>query len=129
MGVGERDTMNTKDRLEGDLKIEMFNALLLAEYIHAWDGPTDGERTEGAGFYIAGGYTFLERIQPIVRIGKLDTDVNGNAVSPDEVWAYEGGFNHYLRGQEMRLAMTASFFDYNTAPTKTDVTLFAQVNF
>jgi hypothetical protein len=130
MGVGERDTANTKDRIEGDLKIEMFNALLLAEYIHAWDGPTDADRLEGAGFYVAGGYTFLERIQPIVRIGKLDTNVNGNATgSSDEVWAYEGGFNYYLRGQEMRLAMTASFFDYKTEPTKTDVTLFAQVNF
>ncbi len=129
MGVGERDTANTKDRVEGDLRIEMFDALLLAEYIHAWDGPTDSDRLEGAGFYVAGGYTFLDRIQPIVRVGKLDTNLHGNATNPDEVWYYEGGFNYYLRGQEMRLAMTASFFDYKTDPTKTDVTLFAQVNF
>jgi hypothetical protein len=129
LGVGERDTANTKDRVEGDLRVEFHDALLLAEYIHAWDGPTDGERLEGAGFYVAGGYTFLKRLQPIFRFGKLDTHLHGNATRPDEVWFYEGGFNYYLRGQDVRLAAAASFFDYRSDPTRTDVTLFAQVNF
>lgn len=65
----------------------------------------------------------------VVRVGKLDSDVNGNATNPDEVWAYEGGINYYLREHELRLGLAASLFDYKSSPTKTDVIASAQVSF
>jgi hypothetical protein len=131
MGLNERGVSNTRDRLEGDVRVELFNALLQAEYIHGWDGPTDGERVEGHGFYVAGGYTFLDRIQPIVRVGYLDQNIDIDAQGGDQVLHYEGGLNYYLRGQEARLALTAGFFDdkLEGEPTRTDVTLFTQVSF
>ncbi len=129
-GVGERDTSQTKDRVEADLKVEMFNALLMGEFIHGWDGASDTNRAEGQGFYIAGGYTFLDKIQPIVRIGRLDPDIdNENAGSTDEVWHYEGGVNYYLQGQEARLALTFSDFDFDEEKNRYDTILFAQVSF
>ncbi|HVJ15702.1 MAG TPA: porin, partial [Polyangiaceae bacterium] len=131
MGLNERDVSNTKDRVEGDVRVELYNALLQAEYIHGWDGPTDADRVEGHGFYVAGGYTFLDRIQPIVRVGYLDQNIDADAQGGDQTLSYEGGFNYYLRGQEARLAATVGFFDdkLEGEPTRTDVTLFAQMSF
>ncbi len=130
-GVGERDASATKDRVEGDLKVEMFDALLMAEFIHGWDGPVDTNRAEGQGFYVAGGYTFLDKIQPIVRIGRLDPDIDneGTTVATDEVWHYEAGVNYYLQGQEARLALTFSDFHYEDSPNRYETILFAQVSF
>ncbi len=137
MGLVDRDVAATKDRVEADLRVEMYDALLLAEYIHGWDGP-EGNRVEGAGFYLTGGYTFLNRIQPIVRIGYLDTNLDDDAnVGPafgvfgTETLHYEGGFNYFLKEYEARLALTASWFDNKLTgePTRTEITLLSQISF
>lgn len=131
MGVAERDVSATKDRVEADVRVELYDALLQAEYIHGWDGPTSAARLEGHGFYVTGGYTFLDRIQPIFRVGYLDTNVDGDANLGPETLHYEGGLNYYLRKQEARLALSVGVFDdkLEGEPTRTDVTLFSQVSF
>jgi hypothetical protein len=137
-GLIDRDVAATKDRLEADLRVDLHNALLQFEYIHGWDGPT-GSSVEGQGFYVTGGYTFLDRIQPIVRIGYLDTDVDTDANSGppalgsygSETLQYEGGFNYFLKEYEARLALTVGIFDNKLEgePTETDITLLSQISF
>lgn len=63
-------TATTKDRLEGDLKLDLANFLVQAEYIHGWDGATSvaAARLEGAGIYTVVGYTVLDTVQPLFRI-------------------------------------------------------------
>lgn len=72
--VGGR-SLNVRDRLEADLRYDANNLFLQAEYIHAWDG-LPAARREGHGAAGTIGYTFLERIQPAVRVGFLDQNVD-----------------------------------------------------
>jgi hypothetical protein len=112
--VGKRDEV-VRDRLEGDLRYDANDIFVLGEYIHAWDGPkaiqgtnTEPSRAEGHGVYGALGYTFVKRIQPIVRVGMLDPNLD---VDDNRMTHYEFGMNYYLRQQEARVSLAASAFD------------------
>lgn len=119
MGVGQRDEVTTKDRVEGDVRVELANALLQAEYLHGWTGPTGGDdRAEGHGYYIAAGYTFLDRVQPVARFGYVDTDVDSDL---REQTTYEIGLNYFLQEQEARLSASYGIFDQDLAPGKEDL--------
>jgi hypothetical protein len=120
--VGKRDEL-VRDRLEGDVRYDANDVFVLGEYIHGWDGAkipqtTDAEpsRAEGHGVYGALGYTFIKRIQPIVRVGMLDPNLD----KPDDRTAhYEFGMNYYLRQQEARISLAASAFDPQADGAKT----------
>jgi Phosphate-selective porin O and P len=130
VGITERDQPGTKDRIEGDLKIEKANVLLQAEYIRGWDrGAT--ARVEGQGFYVLGGYSFGD-LQPLVRIGSLDPNVdNDDPGALDEYTTYEFGANYYLKGHDAKLQLAGGFFDpeQRSAHTRFDLTLAAQIAF
>ncbi|MEZ4220252.1 MAG: porin [Polyangiaceae bacterium] len=130
MGVGQRDEPRTKDRVEADLRIDVANALLQAEYLHGWDGPK-GARTEGHGFYVAAGYTFFDRLQPAIRVGGLDRNIDADLSegSDDEVWHYEAVVNYYLQEQQARFALSYGLFDYDDSDSRGELTLLAQVSF
>ncbi|GMV14186.1 MAG: hypothetical protein AMXMBFR56_24100 [Polyangiaceae bacterium] len=131
MGITDRDRTATKDRVEGDFRIEMANALLQAEYIRAWDVPATGsDRIRGHGFYAAAGYTFFDRLQPVARIGYLDPNVEEDSTAKeDETWVFEGGLNYYLAKHEAKLQASYSVFDYELAKTRHELILAAQVSF
>ncbi len=98
--VGQRATQaSTKDRVEGDLSIQLGDLLLQGEYIRAWDGP-QGARTEGHGWYGVVGYTLAKLVQPLVRVGQLDRnlDVAGDAVTTIEV-----GLNYFVVKDSVKL--------------------------
>jgi hypothetical protein len=132
VAVGERDLPGTQDRAEGDVRLEIENVLLQGEYIRAWDVSSGGTRVDGHGAYGAVGYTFLERVQPVVRIGFLDPDMeNGN----NHTVSYELGVNYFIQQNEMKLQLSYSLFD-NAAgyldsggENLTEVILNAQVSF
>jgi hypothetical protein len=131
-GIGERDEPTTKDRVEGDVRVELANALLQAEYIRAWDGPSDGTRVKGHGMYGALGYTFFDRLQPVVRIGYVDPDLDGDAPegnSSDEVVHYELGLNYYIQKQEAKLQLSYSLYDFEDTNTRGEAIFAAQVSF
>lgn len=108
LGVGERDEPETRDRVEGDLRVTLADALLQIEYLHGWDG-TAGDRTEAHGAYAMAGYTVAERIQPMLRLGFLDEDVR----EPDTITRhYEIGVNYYVQQQELKLQ--AAYAHFNT---------------
>lgn len=131
MGITERDRTATKDRVEGDFRIEMANALFQAEYIRAWDVPATGsDRIQGHGFYAAAGYTLFDRLQPVARVGYLDPNVKEDSTAKeDETWVFEGGLNYYLAKHEAKLQASYSVFDYELAKTRHELILAAQVSF
>lgn len=132
LAVGERQDSDvfTKDRAEADLRLERKGVLLQAEYIRFWDKPAGSDRTEGHGSYAMLGYTFADVVQPVVRVGFLDKDVDAAATSAsDEVWAYEAGLNYYVRKHNAKLQASLSRFDWNEASPDTQGILAAQVTF
>jgi hypothetical protein len=127
---GDRDQV-VRDRVEGDVRYEGHDFLFQAEYIHAWDGlpeATEDGRLEGHGGYAALGYTFIERIQPVFRIGLVDPNVN---VEDNGVVGYELGVNYYLRQNEVKLSLAGAAFDPQVegGDTAWEGTLAAQLSF
>ncbi|HEY8945929.1 MAG TPA: porin [Polyangiaceae bacterium] len=124
--IGERDE-NVRDRLEGDLRYDQHGVIFQAEYIHGWDGVN---RVEGHGAYAALGYTVLERVQPIVRIGFLDSNLDEDEeVDPDAGTQYDGTINYYLRSNEARLSLAVSVLDRPDLPNLTELFFLTQVSF
>jgi hypothetical protein len=137
-GVTERDLPGTKDRIEGDLKVELSDFLFQAEYIHGWDMNRDASRrVPGQGFYALAGYTFFEKLQPVFRIGSLDPDSDNDehgAVARDvndEVTTYELELNYYFKQQDCKMQLVGGFFDpeQRSQNTRFDLTLAAQIAF
>jgi hypothetical protein len=127
--LGERRLATTKERVEGDVRLDMSNLLVQAEYIRGWDGASN-QQVPGEGYYGALGYTFFDKLQPIVRVGRLDKDVNNDGVgSDDELTHYDVGLNYYIKGQKARLSGSVSIFDFDQEPTQTDIILMAQASF
>jgi len=111
--LGERDDGLARDRVEGDLRYDAHGFRAEAEYIRAWDGVDDEDagttRVSGHGAYLALGYTFIDRIQPAVRVGFLDTDTDDD--DTDTLKQYAAGVNYLLRGNEMKLSLVGEYFD------------------
>jgi len=141
-GVTRRDSSPTKDRLEADFKLDLAHVLLQAEYIHGWDGPSGQAgtpRPEAAGVYAVLGYTFAERLQPLVRIGYYDPDIHRdlpgnvkertNLPTSDEVTTYEFGLNYYLRGDNAKLQAAWSKYVYKNELNRGEFIIAAQAAF
>jgi hypothetical protein len=136
-GLHNRTTSPTKDRLEGDFKLDLANVLLQAEYIHGWDGPTAIARTESAGVYAVGGYTIEDKVQPLFRIGRYDPNVRGTekylvgqrglSTTPDDaLTSYELGLNYFIRGNDAKLQASWSVFKFDHELRRGEVILSAQ---
>jgi len=125
--VGSRKSATTKDRVEGDLRFDLSNALLQAEYIRAWDGPK-GARLKGQGGYVALGYTFFDHLQPVVRLGILDTNIKA---AKTEVKHYEFGANYYVLGDQVKFQGSFSLFDPSASatPNHSELILATQLSF
>jgi len=145
--VGDRALPGTRDRIEGDIKLEKSNFLLQAEAIRAWDvtGTVAAHtKIEGQGFYVLAGYTFFDQLQPVVRIGSVDPEVGKDegplkfvpgdlktVAAHDEVTAYELGVNYYLKKHDAKVQLSGSFFDpeQREARTTFDLILATQIAF
>jgi hypothetical protein len=119
----KRELPGSKDRWEADVRYEAGPILVQAEYIRARDGGTS-KRVTGQGGYLAAAYTVEAKelggqLQPVVRIGYLDSnvDINVPATGADEVLHYDIGLNYYLRAHEMKLqgSYQRQQFDEKTA--------------
>jgi len=139
-GVTHRDSSPTKDRLEADFRLDLAHVLVQAEYIHGWDGATGQAiaRRESSGVYAALGYTFFDKLQPIVRIGHYDPDVSKelqgsgertNLPTGDEVTTYELGLNYYLLSDNAKLQLAWSRFHYESEPDRGELIVAAQAAF
>jgi hypothetical protein len=109
---GERDA-GYRDRLEGDVRYEGYDFVLLGEYIHAWDGP-ESNKVEGHGYYGTLGYTVAKKVQPVVRAGMLNPN---KSVGGDRIRQYEAGLNYYLQSVEARAMLSVSAFELQDKPS------------
>ncbi len=140
-GVTRRDSSPTKDRVEADFRLDLAHVLLQAEYIHGWDGPTNqsAPRPESAGVYAVLGYTFVEKLQPLVRIGYYDPDIHRdlpgnvnertNLPTSDEVTTYEFGLKYYLLGDNAKLQAAWSKYVYKNELNRGELIIAAQAAF
>jgi hypothetical protein len=136
IGLNQRNSSATKDRVEADLKLDLAKVLLQAEYIRGWDGATgsqDPARRKGHGLYAAAGYTIAERLQPIVRVGYLNPHIGTEVATPtaanDRVWSYEAGANYFVQGYDLELQLSGGVFDYEHLPSIHQGIFEVQVNF
>ena len=136
IGLNQRNSSATKDRVEADLKLDIAKVLVQAEYIHGWDGATgskDPARRKGNGFYGAAGYTIAEKLQPIVRVGYLNPHIGTEVATPtaanDRVWSYEAGANYFVQGYDLELQLSAGVLDYQHLPSVYQGIFEVQVNF
>jgi hypothetical protein len=136
--VGDQYLANTKRVIEGDVKYESNGILLQAEAMRGWKRPAkDANMVESQGFYVLAGYTFFDKLQPLVRIGSLDPEVGvdehgATAIDKnDEINTYEAVVNYYLKQHDAKLQLSGSFFDPEQKVQKTtfDLILAAQVAF
>ncbi len=127
VGIGERDDVATKDRVQGDIRVDLANVLFQLEYLHAWDGP-DGNRREGHGGNAVLGYTFAKRLQPVARLGFVDPDVDeGDSITRH----YEVGLNYFVLGDEVKVQASYGLFDTDQDPddARHEGTLAMQVSY
>jgi hypothetical protein len=129
--VGDRDEPGSKDRFEGDVRYERGPFLLQAEYIRGRDVTSGGE-TDGHGFYGALAWTFAEVLQPALRIGYLDPDVDADlpvSASKDELFHVDVGLNYFIQKHEAKLQLNYYRFEYDDDTPRDEVLLAAQVAF
>jgi len=110
--VGQRASQaSTKDRLEVDLALDVGALHVQGEYIHGWNGPS-GERLEGHGWYGALGYTIGKVIQPVVRVGQLDLDLD---TEDDAATTVEGGINAFVLKDTVKLQLAYAHTGYEAS--------------
>jgi hypothetical protein len=124
--IGGRDNQTT-DRIEADVRYDANDIFAAAEYIRGWDASDGGAALEGHGAYLSFGYT-IDKLQPVARIGFLDTDVDADDNGFNK---YELGVNYFIQGHEAKLGLAAAFTDAENSdvPLRTDLTLLGQVSF
>ena len=112
---------------------------------HAYGSPPPRAQAEevllGA---LDAGYTFFDKLQPVIRIGSVDPEVgkdegplrvvagDSKTIAPnDEITAYELAVNYYLKKHDAKVQLSGSFFDPEQRESKTtfDLILATQVAF
>lgn len=136
--AGDNHLKNTKRIIEGDVKYEGNGILVQAEAIKGWNRPdNDKDMISSQGYYVVAGYTFFEKLQPLIRVGAIDPYVGNDehgatTLDPnDEILEYEACINYYLKQHDAKLQLSASFFDPEQRVSKTtfDAILAAQLAF
>jgi hypothetical protein len=128
MSVGDRDQPGTRDRYEGDLRFERWGLLFQGEYIYGHDRNASGTEVSGQGFYAALAYTFLGALQPCVRVGYFDPNIDEDGTgNSDELWQIDAGLNWYIQQNDAKLQISYSRFQYDQRTANNEVIVAAQV--
>jgi hypothetical protein len=131
--IGQRGEPGTKDRYEADVRFERGPLLVQSEYIRAHDVGSSGTAVDAQGFYGAAAWTLLDVLQPAVRVGYLDPDVDKDldpvADKKDEVWHFDVGLNYLLGKHAAKLQLDYSRFQFDDATANNELILAVQVSF
>jgi hypothetical protein len=123
---------NERNRLEGDLRLELGDFIAQGEYIHAWTGP-ESRRLEGHGAYGALAYTLAEHFQPAVRVGFLDTNINdlppANVSESGMQRQFEVGLNYLVKSYDAKLTAAFAYYSQENGPDTAEFTAAAQAAF
>ena len=131
VGAGPNDTV--RNRVEGDLRLDMADLIVQGSYIHAWTGP-DARRLEGHGVYGQLGYTIAETIQPVARLGYLDINT-GDEIAPrtepesGPQRQFEIGLNYLVKGYDAKISGGLSYYSQEHGRDLTEFTVQTQVAF
>ncbi|MBN1774544.1 MAG: hypothetical protein JXB32_25010 [Deltaproteobacteria bacterium] len=130
LAVGDRDQPGTRDRYEGDLRFDYAGFLFQGEYIYAHDVDSSGTDVHGHGFYAAVAYTIADLLQPCVRVGYLDPDLDQEGTgSTDELWQIDAGLNWFVHKHEAKLQLSYSRLQYDERTAGNQVILSAQASY
>lgn len=136
--VGERDLATMRDRFEGDLRFERGPFLLQSEFIYARDRNSSLDIVSARGFYAALAFTFFGKLQPAIRVGQIDpnvdlnldpADAQNNKDALDEYWNYGAVLNYYFIGQEAKIQLDYQRLQYETKKATNQVILATQISY
>jgi hypothetical protein len=128
LSVGDREQSGTRDRYEGDLRFERWGMLFQGEYIYGHDVNSSGADVYSQGFYAALAYTIAGIVQPMARVGYFDPNVDEDGTgNNDELWQIDAGVNWYLQGNDAKLSVSYSRYQYDTRTPNNQLIVAAQV--
>lgn len=137
--IGYRLRPGTKDRYEGDLRVERGPYLFQSEVIDARDVAATGAAVPAFGFYAAAAYSFTVdgargKFQPCARVGYLDPntsiDLNpAKAGGLDELWHWDLGVDYIVVGNELKYQVSYERQAFQNKPSVNEVIVAAQVWF
>jgi hypothetical protein len=128
--VGKRER-SSRDRVEADIRYDAHNLYVLGEYIHSWDTTGGGPAVEGHGGYVEAAYTFFKHLQPMVRVGDLEPNMDATG---DHFWHFEGGVNWLFHKNEAKIGLAVAHYSPSNEappanPKKTEGIIWSQVAF
>jgi hypothetical protein len=131
VGAGPKDTV--RQRVEGDLRLDMADLIVQGSYIHAWTGP-DARRLEGQGVYGAVGYTIAQQLQPVVRVGYLDINTGDDMAPRTEAESgaqrqLEIALNYLVQSFDAKITGGLSYYSQEHGKDITEFTVQTQTNF
>ncbi len=105
--MASRDTLGT---VGADLAIHVWHATLQAEYyFRSLDRGAGGPVTQGQGAYVhASTFLYFPYLEAAVRVSYVDLD---RSAKGDQTFAYEGAFNVYGLGNNLKLNLRYTRFD------------------
>jgi len=121
----------TRDRLEGDVRYEGHDLLVLAEYLAGADSHDGAKAVFGHGMVVQVGYTLFGHLQPMARIGEVEPDTE---TSGDHYRHYEGGVAWLFQRNEAKITLGVAGYDpthtdHKKNVAKTEATLLVQAGF
>lgn len=111
---------------EMDARLERGPVLLQSELLMQRRGGSPSTAEYAAGGYGAVGFTFLERLQPVLRLGFLDPDILKNAQpdskgTHDELVHADAGLNYLVVGNALKAQLMGSGMLYHERPASGQV--------
>lgn len=113
--VGHREASGAKDRLEADVKWESGNLLALGMGFWGRDMGANGALTFSHGAVAMAGYTFNDVVQPAVRFGYYNPDLDRPLTATSTKDAYleiAAGANWFIKKQEVKASLLYSRLQY-----------------
>jgi hypothetical protein len=110
--LGKRKRI-TRDRLEADLRFEKYDATVLISHIRGFDRRNQAKAVRGHGSYAQAGYTLFGHLQPMVRAGEVEPDIDTGG---DHYRHFEGGLAWLFQKNEAKITLAVAHY----APTHPD---------
>lgn len=88
-----RGRAGTRDRGELDLRYEAGPVVFQGEWIQGADIDGSGTRRRSQGAYASAGYRLMDSLQPVLRLGYLDRDLDGVTGTPKAETQFDVGVN------------------------------------
>jgi hypothetical protein len=103
------ETGDIRQRFEGDIRYQRAGFLFQGEYIRARDW-TKSVLTSRRGFYALAALTIADRLQPAVRVGYYDANIDRAA---DQYWHWDVGLSYFISGPKAKVQASFAHVTYD----------------